>query len=85
MNILDKAIIFATEKHEGMTRKGTDIPYIITSDPEILAAAALHYMIEDTSTTMAELEAVLVSGLPNLLLRIAKIRCRICRRQKHGN
>ena len=69
MNLLEKAIIFATEKHSGSLRKGTDIPYIMhpleavsiaagmTSDLEILAAAALHDVVEDTSTTLAEIEA----------------------------
>jgi len=69
MNLLEKAIIFATEKHSGMTRKGTDTPYIvhpleavsiaagITSDTEILAAAALHDVVEDTPVTMDEIEA----------------------------
>ena len=69
MGILEKAISFATDRHAGMVRKGTDVPYIVhpleavsiaagmTNDPEILAAAALHDVVEDTSTTMAELEA----------------------------
>jgi hypothetical protein len=29
MGILDRAIIFATEAHSGMFRKGTDTPYIL--------------------------------------------------------
>ena len=69
MNLLDKAIVFATEKHSGMKRKGVDTPYIvhpleavsiaasITSDLEILAAAALHDVVEDTPVTMEEIEA----------------------------
>ena len=27
--LIQKAIIFATKKHEGQKRKGTDIPYIV--------------------------------------------------------
>ena len=27
--LIQKAIIFATQKHEGQKRKGTDIPYIV--------------------------------------------------------
>jgi (p)ppGpp synthase/HD superfamily hydrolase len=69
MSILNKAIIFAVDKHAGMVRKGADVPYIvhpleavsiaagITGDPEILAAAALHDVVEDTPTTMAEIES----------------------------
>ena len=68
MSILSKAILFATVRHSGMVRKGTDIPYIvhpieavsiaagITSDQEILAAAVLHDVVEDTLTTIEEIE-----------------------------
>jgi len=68
MTLVDKAIIFATKKHSGMKRKGTDTPYIvhpleavsiaagITNDMEILAAAALHDIVEDTPVTMYEIE-----------------------------
>lgn len=67
MTILDKAIIFATEAHSGMFRKGTDIPYIVhpleaaaiaatmTVDEEVIAAAVLHDVIEDTPVTKEEL------------------------------
>lgn len=60
MDIFDKAIIFATKAHSGTFRKGTTTPYIIhpmetativstmTSDKVILAAAALHDVVEDT-------------------------------------
>ena len=70
MSMLDKAIIFAVERHSGSERKGTDIPYIVhpleavsiaagmTDDPEILAAAVLHDVVEDTWTTMEEIKTV---------------------------
>lgn len=57
--VLDEAIVFATEAHRGMLRKGTDIPYILhpmeaaaivgtmTQDPEVIAAAVLHDTVED--------------------------------------
>lgn len=59
-NVLDKAIMFAVKAHSGFERRGKGFPYIvhpmeavsivatITSDQEILAAAALHDVIEDT-------------------------------------
>ena len=68
--ILERAILYATEKHEGMFRKASDIPYIvhpteavsiaagITSDPEVLAATVLHDVVEDTPTTMDEIKAI---------------------------
>jgi len=60
MNLLEKAVTFATEKHSGTYRKGSDIPYIIhpmealaiaagmTSDIKVLAATVLHdVVVED--------------------------------------
>lgn len=67
MDILDQAVIFAAEAHSGMRRKGTDTPYILhpleaaaivgtmTSDREVLAAAVLHDVAEDTGHTIAEI------------------------------
>ena len=69
MDTLHKAIIFAVKAHAGMVRKGTDIPYIvhpmvaasiaarITSDQEVLSAAVLHDVVEDTPTTLEQIEA----------------------------
>lgn len=65
-NILDRAIVFATNAHEGQFRKGTKIPYILhpleaaaivgtmTTDEDVIAAAALHDVVEDTDTTVEE-------------------------------
>ena len=61
--MVEKAMIFASKAHEGMFRKGTDIPYIVhpmeagaiaasvTSDTEVIAAAILHDVLEDTPVT----------------------------------
>ncbi len=65
-NVLDRAIVFATEAHEGQFRKGTQIPYILhpleaaaivgtmTTDTEIIAGAVLHDVVEDTDTTVEQ-------------------------------
>lgn len=62
-DLLDNAIVFAVRAHAGTERKGKGFPYIVhpleavaivatlTSDQELLAAAALHDTIEDTSVT----------------------------------
>ncbi|MCQ2609981.1 MAG: HD domain-containing protein [Lachnospiraceae bacterium] len=62
-SFLDKAIIYAVNAHAGVERRGKDIPYIvhpieavaivatITKDQELLAAAALHDVVEDTDKT----------------------------------
>jgi len=67
MTLVTEAVIFASRQHDGMLRKGTDLPYIIhptevlaiasalTDDPEILAAAVLHDVIEDCGVTEEEL------------------------------
>lgn len=67
MTLVTEAVIFASQKHDAMLRKGTDLPYIVhpvevmaiasalTDDPEILAAAVLHDVIEDCGVTEEEL------------------------------
>ena len=67
MDIVDKAIMFAVKAHSGDVRKGTDIPYIvhpiescaivasITDDKEIIAAAVLHDVVEDSDYTKEDL------------------------------
>lgn len=59
IDMIDKAITFATKAHEGQMRKGTTRPFILhplevgeivsqmTDDEEIIAAAILHDTIED--------------------------------------
>ncbi len=59
MTLVSDAMIFAACAHDGMLRKGTNLPYILhpaevaaiaatlTDDEEVLAAAALHDVMED--------------------------------------
>lgn len=79
MNVLDKAIKFATEAHSGAFRKGTKIPYIVhpleaaaiaatmTVDEEVIAAAVLHDIIEDTPVTKEQLIAEFNSRIAELV------------------
>lgn len=67
-SLLDRAITFAVKAHQGMERKGKGFPYVVhpmeavcivatmTNDQELLAAAALHDVIEDTDTTAEDLK-----------------------------
>lgn len=67
--LVDKAIKFAVDAHAGTERRGKGFPYVIhvleameivatiSNDPELLAAAALHDTIEDTSVTYDRLKA----------------------------
>lgn len=69
MTVFEEAILFAVKAHEGQTRKGNSIPYIIhplevasicaamSDDLELMAAAVLHDTVEDTDTTLEEIEA----------------------------
>ena len=55
--MIQKAAVFAAKAHEGMMRKGSKIPYIYhPMDPEVIASAYLHDVLEDTSVTPEELE-----------------------------
>lgn len=66
-DILDKAIIFATNAHSGSCRKGTNLPYIIhpmevaaivstmTDSKAVIAAAVLHDTVEDTNATIDDI------------------------------
>jgi len=68
-DVITKAIIFAANAHRCGKRKGTSLPYIlhpaeaaviaasITDDPEVIAAAALHDVIEDAGIMGDELQA----------------------------
>lgn len=65
--LLDRAIVFAVRAHAGTERRGKGFPYIVhpleaveivatmTSDQELLAAAALHDTVEDTDITIEEI------------------------------
>ena len=67
--LLNRAILFAVRAHDGQRRKGGNIPYILhpleaaaiaatlTEDEEVLAAAVLHDVVEDTGTPLAAIRA----------------------------
>jgi len=61
--MISKAIIYATKAHSGQFRKGTNIPYILHTleagiivsqikyDEDLICAAILHDVVEDTDRT----------------------------------
>ena len=77
--LLDRAIIFAVQAHAGTERRGKGFPYIIhpmeameivatmTTDQELLAAAALHDTVEDTEVTIEDLKAEFGDRIANLV------------------
>ena len=68
MELVSEAIIFAAKAHDGMRRKKSDAPYILhpmeaaaivgtmTDDQHLIAAAALHDVVEDAGISIEEVE-----------------------------
>lgn len=66
--LFERAAVFAAVAHQGVTRKGGRIPYLVhpmeaaaivsemTEDQELIAAAVLHDVVEDTEVTLSELQ-----------------------------
>ena len=69
MTLVTQAAIFAANAHDGATRKGSQTPYIVhpmeaaaiaatlTDDPQVVAAAMLHDVMEDCGVTFESLSA----------------------------
>ena len=69
MELVSEAIAFAVKAHDGMRRKKSEAPYILhpmeaavivgtmTDDQNLIAAAALHDVVEDAGITIDEVEA----------------------------
>ena len=78
-DLFDKAAKFAIDAHHGTERRGKGSPYIIhvmeaaeivatmTNDPELLAAAMLHDVIEDTDVTKEDIEKEFGSRIAELV------------------
>ena len=69
MELVSRAILLATEAHDGMRRKKSECPYILhpleaavivssmSEDQELISAAILHDVVEDAGIRMEEIEA----------------------------
>ena len=80
MTLLTQAVIFAANAHDGATRKGGKMPYIVhpmeaaaiaaalTADEEVIAAAALHDVAEDCGVTEQELTVRFGARVARLVL-----------------
>ena len=78
--LLDRAIVFAVKAHAGTERRGKGFPYIvhpmeameivatITPDQELLAAAALHDVVEDTDITADDIRRAFGDRVANLVV-----------------
>jgi (p)ppGpp synthase/HD superfamily hydrolase len=70
MKLIDQAIIFASQKHSGQLRKGTDIPYIVhpievmkilienKCSEKAIIACVLHDTIEDAKVPPEEIRDI---------------------------
>ncbi len=68
MELVSEAIAFAVKAHDGMRRKKSELPYILhpmeaavivgtmTDDQNLIAAAALHDVVEDAGISIEEVE-----------------------------
>ena len=77
--LLDRAIVFAVKAHAGTERRGKGFPYIIhpmeameivatmTTDQEVLAAAALHDTVEDTDVTIEDIRTAFGDRIASLV------------------
>ena len=77
--MIQQAARFAAEAHEGKMRKGSEIPYIVhpletavivsrmTEDPELISAALLHDVLEDTEVTFEELSELFGKRVADLV------------------
>ena len=82
--LVDRAIIYATYGHKNTRRKGNNIPYIlhpleamgivasITDDQELIAAAALHDLIEDTDITYDDIKNEFGKRIADIVLNESK-------------
>jgi guanosine-3',5'-bis(diphosphate) 3'-pyrophosphohydrolase len=78
--MINKAIIFATNAHSNQFRKGSNTPYIlhpleagiivsqITCDEELICAAILHDVIEDTNITIEMLKKEFNKRIADIVL-----------------
>lgn len=79
MDKVTKAIEFAARAHDGMKRKKDKTPYILhpleaavivgsmTDNSDVISAAVLHDVVEDTSITIEEIEEIFGSRVRKLV------------------
>jgi len=85
MELLEKAQRWAARGHLGVCRKFGDIPYIVhpeavaeiisqvTEDTEVLAAAWLHDIVEDTPVTIDDIKNAFNDRIATLVWEVSKI------------
>jgi len=86
MSLIEKALQFATEKHDGQfddegkpyimhpVAVASLLATIIEDDENLVAAAFLHDTLEDTDTTYDELAQVFNEDIANLVQEVTKLK-----------
>lgn len=79
MSIVTEALVFATRHHQHQHRKGTKIPYMAhlinvckllaenNCSDDVLAAALLHDVVEDTAVTIEEVETTFGHAIADIV------------------
>ena len=79
MDLITHALQFASTAHEGHLRKGSNMPYIlhpmevaviaasITSDYNVIAAALLHDVVEDTGVKLDDIRTIFGARVAELV------------------
>lgn len=82
MTLIERALAFATERHAGQLRKYSNDPYIIHpmavaelvratgAADEVVAAALLHDVLEDTGTAYSELAEAFGERVADLVVEL---------------
>jgi (p)ppGpp synthase/HD superfamily hydrolase len=85
MNLISRATAFAMRKHAGQSRKYSDEPYMvhllavaelvssIGASDKVVAAAILHDTLEDTATTVEELEREFGPEIASLVIEVTDV------------
>jgi (p)ppGpp synthase/HD superfamily hydrolase len=85
MERIEKAQRWAQEGHKGVNRKHSDLPYIvhpeavaqiiaeITDDPDVIAAAWLHDVIEDTEKTVENVSVNFNDHIAQMVYQVSKV------------
>lgn len=92
--MINKAIIFATNAHANQFRKGSNTPYIlhpleagiivsqITCDEDLICAAILHDVVEDTKITIEMVKSEFNDRIANIVLSESEDKSRSWKHRK---
>jgi myo-inositol-1(or 4)-monophosphatase len=96
ISMIQKAAEFAVKVHEGAVRKGSQLPYIVhprevamivammTDDPEVIAAAYLHDVIEDAGVTYEEVKGLFGTRVADLVLEESEDKSKTWKERKQA-